>query len=128
MPRLCSAAQWCFLAFVGRANATPVEHHQSSLTRFHASNTGLILLYSNYHPLSRIRRQPGLSRTMDALEQNRPSKAFKDSMGISPNDDPIGVDHTRDGLNQIEHIMEDGIGAESYYMILDTGSSDTQII
>ncbi|KAH9901985.1 acid protease [Xylariomycetidae sp. FL2044] len=43
-------------------------------------------------------------------------------------DEPEGVDTLRAELNQVEYIMEVGIGAEKYYMISDTGSSDTWIV
>ncbi|KAI4860082.1 acid protease [Hypoxylon rubiginosum] len=50
-----------------------------------------------------------------------------DDPNVGPND-PEGVDKLRAELHQIEYIMQVGIGPETYYMIPDTGSSDTWII
>ncbi|KAI0491071.1 aspartic peptidase domain-containing protein [Xylaria cf. heliscus] len=109
------------------ASAVPVEHNKLSSTRIHATNAGLVLT-DNYHTLSRIWRQPGVSRTLDILKQIRRNKVFKENTSLPPNDDPIGVDHIRAELNQVEYIMKVGIGSEPYYMIPDTGSSDTWIV
>ncbi|KAI0546308.1 aspartic peptidase domain-containing protein, partial [Xylaria curta] len=127
MTRRHVKAQLGFLMLAAVAGAVPVEHHQLSSTYAHAAKAGLVLT-DNYHTLSRIRRQPGVSRTLDVLKQIRRNKVFKDDSGLSPEADPIGVDHIRAELNQIEYIMKVGIGPEPYYMIPDTGSSDTWII
>ncbi|KAI1746184.1 hypothetical protein F4680DRAFT_12735 [Xylaria scruposa] len=124
MTHLGLKVQLGFLILAAVAVAAPVEHAQLSSTRVHAANAGLVLT-NNYHTLSRIRRQPGVSRTLDVLKQIRRNKVFKDDSGPSPEDDPIGIDHIRAELNQIEYIMKVGIGPEPYYMIPDTGSSDT---
>jgi aspergillopepsin I len=47
---------------------------------------------------------------------------------LSSSADPIGIDHIKAELNQIEYIMKVDIGSEPYYMIPDTGSSDTWIV
>ncbi|KAJ8124786.1 hypothetical protein O1611_g8854 [Lasiodiplodia mahajangana] len=127
MVRLRVKAYLGFLVLAATSGAVPVENNQLSSTRIHAANAGLVLT-NNYHTLSRIRRQPGVSRTADVLRQIRRNRVFKDVSGLSPGDDPIGVDHIRAELNQIEYIMKVGIGPEPYYMIPDTGSSDTWII
>ncbi|KAI1150808.1 aspartic peptidase domain-containing protein [Nemania diffusa] len=127
MTRLGVKAQLGFLALAATTSAVPVEHNQLSSTHIHAANAGLVLT-DNYHTLSRIRRQPGVSRTLDTLRQIRRNRMFKDVSSLSPNDDPTGVDHIRAELNQIEYIMKVGIGPEPYYMIPDTGSSDTWIV
>ncbi|KAI1121006.1 aspartic peptidase domain-containing protein [Nemania abortiva] len=127
MTRLGVKVQLGLLVLTVTARAVPVEQNQLSSARVHAANAGLVLT-DNYHTLSRIRRQPGVSRTLDVLRQIRRNRGFKDVYGLSPSDDPLGVDHIRAELNQIEYIMKVGIGPEPYYMIPDTGSSDTWII
>ncbi|KAI0108623.1 aspartic peptidase domain-containing protein [Nemania sp. FL0031] len=127
MTRLHVKVQLGFLALAATASAAPLEQNQLSSTRIHAANAGLVLT-DNYHTLSRIRRQPGVSRTLDTLRQIRRNRVFKDVSSLAPGDDPLGIDHIRAELNQIEYIMKVGIGPEPYYMIPDTGSSDTWII
>ncbi|KAI0457102.1 aspartic peptidase domain-containing protein [Xylaria acuta] len=127
MTRLGFKAQLGCLILAAVADAVPIEHTQLSSIRIHATNAGLALT-DNYHTLSRIRRQPGVSRTLDILKQIRRNKGFQDNTSPSSEDDPVGVDHIRAELNQIEYIMKVGIGPEPYYMIPDTGSSDTWIV
>ncbi|GAW27138.1 putative acid protease [Rosellinia necatrix] len=127
MNRLGSKAGLGFLVLAAAADAIPAAHNQLSSTQVHAANAGLSFT-DNYHTLSRIHRPPGVSRTVDVLRQIRRNRIFKNVTGISPDADPIGFDHLKAELNQIEYIMKVGIGPESYYMIPDTGSSDTWII
>ncbi|RYC57561.1 peptidase [Xylaria longipes] len=115
-------AQLGFLILAAVADAVPFEHTQLSSTQIQAANAGLVLT-DNYHALSRIWQQPGVSRTLDILKKTRRNNVFKDNASPSPDDDLIVVDHIRAELNQVEYIMKVGIGP--YYMIPDTGSSDT---
>ncbi|KAI1080628.1 aspartic peptidase domain-containing protein [Whalleya microplaca] len=102
--------------------AAPLDHLLE--THKHAAAVGLAVTDS-YHTLSRIQRSPGLSRTYDVLQQiRRKHRIMMDEL----DDDPEGVDHIRAELNQVEYIMQVGIGEESYYMIPDTGSSDTWVV
>ncbi|KAI1415273.1 acid protease [Hypoxylon sp. FL1857] len=109
---------------LGLTTAAPVDHLLES--RNFAAEAGLAIT-DNYHTLARIPRQPGLSRTFDVLRQNRKNKAIMDDLDDDPNN-PEGVDKLRAELHQVEYIMQAGIGAEKYYMIPDTGSSDTWIV
>ncbi|KAI1504143.1 aspartic peptidase domain-containing protein [Biscogniauxia marginata] len=99
--------------------AVPVD--QLLETRSYAAKAGLAIT-DNYHTLSRIWRPPGTSRTLDVLRQKYKNRLL---MG---DDDPEGVDHIRAELHQVEYIMQVGIGADKYYMIPDTGSSDTWVV
>lgn len=128
MIRMILQAQVGFLALAATAVAAPVEDIQLSSSHVHAANAGLSIT-DNYHTLSRVRRQPGLSRTRDILKQIHRNKIagairYEEFAEV----DPIGVDHILAEANQIEYIMKVGIGPEPYYMIPDTGSSDTWII
>ncbi|KAI8625416.1 aspartic peptidase domain-containing protein [Xylariaceae sp. FL1651] len=108
--------------------AIPVEHKYPVVTHVHAANAGLAIT-DNYHTLSRIRRQPGLSRTLDVLRQIYRNKANSNHANyVAPGDGPIGIDHILAELNQIEYIMKVGIGHTPYYLIPDTGSSDTWVV
>ncbi|KAI1375242.1 acid protease [Hypoxylon crocopeplum] len=107
---------------LGLGAAAPVDHMLE--TRSFAAQAGLAIT-ENYHTLARVSRLPGLSRTYDVLQQTRRNKILMEDE--DPND-PEGVDNLRAELHQVEYIMQVGIGAETYYMIPDTGSSDTWII
>ncbi|KAI1390936.1 acid protease [Hypoxylon trugodes] len=104
---------------LGLSAAAPVDHMLE--TRNFASKAGLAITDS-YHTLARIPRRPGTSRTYDMLRQNQRNRALMDD------DEPEGYDNLRPESHQVEYIMEVGIGSEKFYMIPDTGSSDTWII
>ncbi|KAI1342085.1 aspartic peptidase domain-containing protein [Xylariaceae sp. FL0016] len=109
--------------------AIPVEIDHLLETRDHATAAGLAIT-DNFHTLSRIKRDPGLSRTLDVLRQNYRNKVLMDdTFDLDPgDDDPEGVDHLKAALNQVEYIMEVGVGGQEYWMIPDTGSSDTWLV
>ncbi|KAI5865553.1 aspartic peptidase domain-containing protein [Durotheca rogersii] len=107
---------------LGAGAAAPVDHMLEA--RNFAAEAGLTIT-DNFHALPRIRRPPGLSRTLDVLRQNRRNYALMNDIG---DDEPEGVDKLRAEMNQVEYIMKVGVGAEAYYMIPDTGSSDTWVI
>lgn len=128
MARLIVQAQLGFLALTALTAAIPVDNKQLSAAHIHVANAGLSIT-DNYHTLSAIQRKPGLSRTLDVLQQLRRNKAFRGmDAGLYPKGDPIGIDHLRAELNQIEYIMKVGVGPGQYYMIPDTGSSDTWVV
>ncbi|KAI8951431.1 acid protease [Xylaria longipes] len=105
MTRLGFKAQLGFLILAAVADAVPFEHTQLSSTQIQAANAGLVLT-DNYHALSRIWQQPGVSRTLDMLKKTRRNNVFKDNASPSPDDDLIVVDHIRAELNQVEYIMK----------------------
>lgn len=123
MARLISQVLVGSLA-LGLGAAIPVDNMLQ--TRNFAAQARLAIT-DNFHTLTRIRRQPGLSRTFDILRQNRKNKAIANDLIDDPND-PEGVENLRNELHQVEYIMKVGFGADEYYMIPDTGSSDTWII
>ncbi|KAI0157746.1 aspartic peptidase domain-containing protein [Xylariaceae sp. FL1272] len=123
MSHLVSRALLSTLVFA-LATAVPVEVNHLLQTQRHAAKAGLAIT-DNFHPLTRIRREPGTPRTLDVLRQKY-RKIHRNN--ANPEDDPIGSDHIIAQQNQIEYIMQVGIGNETYYMIPDTGSSDTWII
>ncbi|KAL7625122.1 hypothetical protein AAE478_004336 [Parahypoxylon ruwenzoriense] len=106
----------------GLGAAVPVDHMLE--TRNFAAKAG-VAITDNYHTLSRVHRPPGLSRTLDILRQNRKNHILMNDL---EDDEPEGVDRLRAELHQVEYIMQVGIGPETYYMIPDTGSSDTWVI
>ncbi|KAI5924328.1 aspartic peptidase domain-containing protein [Camillea tinctor] len=126
MARLALPALLCSLA-LRLAAGIPVADQLAS-TRNHAAAAGLSIT-SNYHPLPRIQRPPGLSRTFDVLRQQQRQKHRLLASEADDDDPAVGVDHLRAELHQVEYIMQVGIGAgEPYYMIPDTGSSDTWVV
>ncbi|KAI8964053.1 acid protease [Daldinia sp. FL1419] len=94
-------------------------------TRAFVSEAGLTIT-DRYQTLKRVQRKPGVSQSVDVRRQIRRSIAILDDLD-GTTDDSGDVERLSTGLRQLEYVLEVKIGAEPFYMVPDTGSSDTWV-